>query len=115
MTLLRCRRETVFHRLEVDVSDANDKNGSGKEKDIHIKVVTTAKDLNQKFDRGDTLRTVFNQALALVGGEAQPDQFALEYNDEPLTALDRTLGEIADELGWGKKVELELVPSPVVV
>jgi hypothetical protein len=103
-----------LHRLEVKVSDRNDKNG-GKEKDIHVKVVTTARDLNEKFERSETLRAVFIQALALVGGEGQPDQFALEYNDEPLTALDRTLGELADELGWGKKVELELVPSPVVV
>jgi hypothetical protein len=96
------------------MTEMSDKNGS-KEKEIHVKVVTTAKDLNEKFDRSDTLRTVFNQALALVGGQGQPDQFALEYHDQPLTALDRTLGELADELGWGNKVTLELVPSPVVV
>jgi hypothetical protein len=96
------------------MSEMSDKNG-GKEKEIHIKVVTTAKDLNEKFERSETLRTVFNLALALVGGQGQPDQFALEYNDQPLTALDRTLGELADELGWGNKVTLELVPSPVVV
>lgn len=89
------------------------KNGKGK--DIHVKVVTTADDLNEKFDRDEPLRTVFDQALALVGGQGHPDQFALVYGDEPLTALDRTLGDLADELGWGKKVELELVPSPVVV
>lgn len=97
------------------MTEIKDKNGSGKDKEIHIKVVTTADDLNDKFDRDERLRVVFERALALVGGEGQPDQFALEYNDEPLTALDRTLGEFADELGWGKKVELELVPSPVVV
>jgi hypothetical protein len=92
----------------------DDDNGGGDRR-IRVKVVTTAKDLNEKFDRGEPLRTVFNKALALVGGEGQPDQFVLEYNDEPLTALDRTLGDLADELGWGKKVELELAPSPVVV
>ena len=97
------------------MTDMNDKGGDGKDKEIHVKVVTTAGDLNKKFDRGEPLRVVFDQALVLVGGQGQPDQFALEYNDEPLTGLDRTLGEFADELGWGKKVELELVPSPVVV
>jgi hypothetical protein len=53
--------------------------------------------------------------LTLVGGHGQPDQFVLEYNDEPLTELDRTLGELADALGWEDEVRLELVPNPVVV
>ena len=96
------------------MTSTSETNGS-KEKEIHVKVVTTAKDLNEKFDRSEALRTVFNQALALVGGQGQPDQFALEYNAQPLTALDRTLGELADEVGWANKVTLELVPSPVVV
>jgi hypothetical protein len=100
---------------EKDRNGGDDDNGDDKDRHIRVKVVTTAKDLNEKFERSEPLRTVFNQALALVGGEGQPDQFTLEYNDQPLAALDRTLGELADELGWGKKVELELVPSPVVV
>jgi hypothetical protein len=82
---------------------------------IHVIVVTTADDLDDRFNRHEPLRAVFERALALVGGQSQPDQFVLEYNDEPLTDLNRTLGELAESLGWGDEVELELVPNPVVV
>jgi hypothetical protein len=82
---------------------------------IHVIVVTTADDLDDRFNRHEPLRVVFERALALVGGQSQPDQFVLEYNDEPLTDLNRTLGELAESLGWGDEVELELVPNPVVV
>ena len=82
---------------------------------IHVIVVTTADDLDDRFNRHEPLRVVFEWALALVGGQSQPDQFVLEYNDEPLTDLDRTLGDLAEALGWGDEVELELVPNPVVV
>jgi len=84
------------------------------DKDIQIIVVTTADDLDESFKRKQPLRKVFEKALKLVGGEGQPDQFALEYNHEPL-ALDREIGDLANELGWGDRVELELVPKPVVV
>jgi hypothetical protein len=84
-------------------------------KSIEIVVITTADDLDRKFDLDDTLRTVFDRALKLVGGHAQPDQFALDYADQPLTQLDRTLRDLAHELGWDRRVELELVPKPVVV
>ena len=82
---------------------------------IRVIVVTTADDLDQRFNRHEPLRVVFQRALTLVGGQSQPDQFVLEYQDESLSELDRTLGELADALGWGDKVELELVPNPVVV
>lgn len=95
--------------------DNGDDNNDDGDRHIRVKVVTTAEDLNEKFERSEPLRTVFTKALALVGGEGSPDQFTLEYKDQPLTALDRTLGDLAEEFGWGKKVELELVPSPVVV
>ena len=42
-------------------------------------------------------------------------QFTLECGSEPLSDLDRTIGEYAEQLGWGEHVELELVPKPVVV
>lgn len=82
---------------------------------IHVIVITTAEDLDDRFNRHQPLRVVFERALTLVGGHGQPDQFVLEYNDQPLTELDRTLGELADALGWGDEVQLELVPNPVVV
>jgi hypothetical protein len=82
---------------------------------IHVIVVTTADDLDDRFNRHEPLRVVFERALALVGGQSQPDQFVLEYNDEPLTDLNHTLGDLAEALGWGDEVELELVPNPVVV
>jgi hypothetical protein len=82
---------------------------------IRVIVVTTADDLDERFNRHQPLRVVFQRALTLVGGHSQPDQFVLEYNDEPLSELDRTLGELADARGWGDKVQLELVPNPVVV
>lgn len=100
------------------IDETNPSEPQGNQKDdrlIHVKVITTAKDLNEKFERQEPLQAVFSKALALVGGEGQPDQFTLEYNDQPLTMLDRSLGEYADEFGWSKQVELELVPSPVVV
>ena len=82
---------------------------------IRIIVVTTADDLDHRFNRHDSLRVVFERALSLVGGHGQAEQFVLHYRDQPLTDLDRTLGELAHELGWGDRVELELVPKPVVV
>ena len=84
------------------------------DKDIQIIVITTAADLDDSFKRNQPLRVVFQQALKLVGGQGQPDQFALEYANEPLD-LDRKIGDLAAELGWGDRVELELVPKPVVV
>lgn len=89
--------------------------GHDDPKSIEIVVVTTADDLDHKFDLDEPLRTVFNRALKLVGGHAQPDQFALDYADQPLTQLDRKLRDLAQELGWGRRVVLELVPKPVVV
>lgn len=89
------------------------KNGK-PDKDIEIMVATTADDLDENFKRKQLLRKVFEKALKLVGGQDQPDQFALEYNHEPLN-IDREIGDLADELGWGDRVELELVPKPVVV
>jgi len=47
---------------------------------IHVIVVTTADDLDDRFNRHEPLRVVFERALALVGGQSQPDQFVLEYN-----------------------------------
>lgn len=82
---------------------------------IEIEVVTTADDLDEQFNKHEPLRPVFEKALTLVGGHSNADQFALEYNNEPLTDLDRTIGDYATELGWGERVELELVPKPVVV
>jgi hypothetical protein len=81
---------------------------------FEIVVVTTAEDLDETFNAHQPLRVVFERALTLVGGHGQPDQFTLQYNDQPL-ALDRTIGELAAELGWPHRVELELVPKPVVV
>jgi hypothetical protein len=84
------------------------------DKDIEIMVATTADDLDESFKRKQPLRKVFVKALKLVGGQDQPDQFTLEYNHEPLD-LDREIDDLADELDWGDRVELELVPKPVVV
>jgi hypothetical protein len=82
---------------------------------IRIIVITTAEDLDHRFHRHTLLRVIFDRALSLVGGHAHADQFVLQYHDQPLNDLDRTLGELACELGWGDTVELELVPKPVVV
>jgi hypothetical protein len=82
---------------------------------IQIEVVTTADDLDERFNTNEPLRVVFEKSLTLVGGHGNPDQFTLEYNNEPLTDLDRKIGDYATELGWGEHVELELVPKPVVV
>jgi hypothetical protein len=98
-----------------DDHDDHDDHGHHDPKSIEIVVITTADDLDRKFDLDAPLREVFDRALKLVGGQGQPDQFALEYHDQPLTQLDRKIGELAHELGWGKRVELELVPKPVVV
>jgi hypothetical protein len=82
---------------------------------IEIVVITTADDLDDRFNRHEPLRVVFERALTLVGGHNQPEQFALEYGHEPLTDLGKSLGDYAAQLGWGDRVELELVPKPVVV
>lgn len=82
---------------------------------IQVVVITTSDDLDDRFNKHEPLRVVFEHALGLVGGHANPDQFSLEYSDQVLTDLNRSLGEYAAELGWGDRVELELVPKPVVV
>jgi hypothetical protein len=87
---------------------------TAKQHFIEVIVITTADDLDDSFNRKDKLRVVFEHALRLVGGEGKADQFALEYEDQTLD-LDRTLEQYATEFGWGEKVELELVPKPVVV
>ena len=45
---------------------------------IEIIVVTTAEDLDATFNQHEPMQVVFQRALALVGGEGQPDQFSLE-------------------------------------
>jgi hypothetical protein len=82
---------------------------------IEIVVVTTADDLDERFNTHEPLRVVFEKSLTLVGGHGNPDQFTLEYDNEPLADLNRTIGDYAAELGWDERVELELVPKPVVV
>jgi hypothetical protein len=85
------------------------------DREFRIEVVTTAEDVDASFNSHDPLRTVWDLALALVGGEGQPDQFKLEYKNHLLTDLDRTIGHYADEFEWHEHVELELIPTPVVV
>lgn len=85
------------------------------EQTISILVVTTADDLDEKFNIHQPLRVVFERVLTLVGGHSQPDQFDLEHADQPIVDLDRPIADVASELGWGQRVELELVPKPVVV
>ncbi len=82
---------------------------------LEIEVVTTADDLDERFNTHEPLRVVFQKSLVLVGGQNNADQFTLEYANEPLTDLERTIGDYATQLGWGGRVELELVPKPVVV
>ena len=82
---------------------------------IEIAVTTTAQDLDESFSLEEPLRVVFQKALLLVGGQGQPDQFQLEYQDKPLTELNLQLEHFKAQFGWGDKVELELVPKPVVV
>jgi hypothetical protein len=85
------------------------------DREFSIEVVTTADDVDARFNSEDPLRTVWDLALALVGGEGQPDQFRIQYRHTILGNLDRTLGSYAEEFDWGERVELELVPKPVVV
>lgn len=85
------------------------------DREFSVEVITTADDVDARFNAEDPLRTVWDLALALVGGEGQPDQFRIEYRHTVLTDLDRKLGSYAEEFGWSERVELELVPKPVVV
>jgi hypothetical protein len=85
------------------------------EKKIQITVITTAGDVKDNYPTEQPLQVVFDAALAEVGGQSTPDQFTLEYDNEPLTDFTRTIADYAAELGWEKKVELELVPAPEVV
>jgi hypothetical protein len=85
------------------------------EKRIEFEVITTAGDLDRAFPDHDRLKVVFDAALELVGGEGDAEQYVLEYANEPLDDLHRTIGEWAKQLGWGERVQLELVPKPVVV
>jgi hypothetical protein len=82
---------------------------------IEIVVTTTAQDLDESFNLEERLLVVFQKALVLVGGQGQPDQFQLEYQDKPLTDLNLPLEQLKAQFGWGEKAELELVPKPVVV
>ena len=82
---------------------------------INVIVITTADDLDRPFNLQEPLRPVFEQALTLVGGHAESDQFVLEFGDIELTELDAKLGDLKERLGWGDTVQLELVPRPVVV
>lgn len=82
---------------------------------IRLVVVTTADDVDDEFNLHQPLQVVFNRALHEVGGEANRDQFALEYNDLELSDLSRKIGDLAAELGWTDGTQLDLVPKPVVV
>lgn len=88
---------------------------SGPSDQVEITVITTADDLHDTFNSHQPLRVVFERALTLVGGHGQEDQFSLVFGNETLTDLQRTIGDYAQEFGWGSSVELELVPKPVVV
>ena len=100
--------------MATSTEDARGSDKKGK-KDFHVLVVTTADDLEDDFDKHETLQVVFDRAVALVGGQGQPDQFSLEYKDQPVTELTRTLKDASKDLGFGQDVEFELVPKPVVV
>lgn len=84
-------------------------------KTIRLIVVTTAGDVDKEFQLQQPLQVVFNDALREVGGEANRDQFVLEYNDSALTDLHRHIAEFAAELNWSDGTTLDLVPTPVVV
>lgn len=82
---------------------------------IRLIVVTTADDVDHEFNLHQPLQVVFNKAIHEVGGGGNRDQFSLEYNDIELSDLSRTIGDVADELGWVDGTQLDLVPKPVVV
>ena len=98
---------------EQDQSTSEDQ--ATPEKRIEFEVITTAGDLDRAFPDHDRLKVVFDAALELVGGEGDADQYVLEYENEPIEDLNRTIREWAKQLGWGERVQLELVPKPVVV
>jgi hypothetical protein len=56
---------------------------------IRLVVVTTAGDIDDKFRLDQSLQVVFGKALREIGGERNPDQFALEYPDVALADLSR--------------------------
>ena len=88
---------------------------NGRDGKLEIIVVTTAEDLDKTFNQHEPMQVVFQRALALVGGQSQPDQFTLEYSGEPLEDLQRPISAFVQQYGWSGRVELELVPRPVVV
>jgi len=98
------------------VSQVDDKKRPLKTKrKIKVLVVTTGRDVRLNLDRDEPMRRVFDKALASVGGQDQPEQFALEYENEVLTELDRPIEDFVAQFGWGDEVELELVPAPEVI
>lgn len=87
----------------------------GDEKFISLTVVTTGEDLeDEKFNVMQPIKVVFQKALVLVGGSSNPDQFTLEFNDNPLE-VDKKISDYVTEFGWEDGAVLELLPKPVAV
>lgn len=86
-----------------------------KPKKIRITVVTTGRDLHVNPERDEPMQGVFDAAVALVGGQNQAGQFALEFDNQVLTELHRPIEAFAEQYGWDAEVELELVPAPEVI
>lgn len=76
---------------------------------IYVTVVGTAGRFEMDVGRHETLAVVLERATVALFDSTAHGSFVVTHDATALPNPARTLAELADELGWGRKVELQML------
>jgi hypothetical protein len=84
------------------------------DKFIQLIVVTTGEDIDERFNVNQPLQVVKARALQGLPPGSNPNDFVLEFEDQPLDD-NKKIKDYIEQFGWHDGTILELVPRPVVI
>lgn len=84
------------------------------DKFIQLIVVTTGEDIDEKFNVNEPIQVVKAHAMHGLPPGSNPNDFVLEYEDQPLDDHNK-IKDYIDQFGWQDGTVLELVPRPTVI
>jgi len=76
---------------------------------IYVTVVGTAGTFEMDLGRHETLAVVLESAMVALFDTAADGSYVVTHDETALPNPARTLAELGDELGWGRRVELRML------
>lgn len=81
---------------------------------IELIIVTTGEDIIEQFNVNQPMQAVKARALQGLPPGSNPDDFILEFEEQPLDDH-KKIKDYIEQFGWEDGTVLELVPRPVVI